>query len=617
MKIILGAIVVVFIFWGIGTFRSQRLSVIAKVNGEEILQGQFQHAYAQAIERYSKMFGGSIPENLLKQLNVKQQVLNTLIDEAIIRQSAEKMGIRVSEDEIKDIILTFPNFKRNGVFDKRLYDMALRQSGLTPIQFEGLIRQQLMTDKVRELLFSGIMVTRGEVEEYYKFQNQEINLIFVKIPSDACRGEVNSTESALMEWYEAHKANYETLPEIKIRYIEFSKDNVLKTVKVSEDAIRSYYETHREVYKIKERRRARHILIRVPMDVDNATMAEMEKKAEEILQKARSGEDFSELAKKYSEDPGSAESGGDLGFFTREMMVKPFSDKVFAMKEGEISGPVRTRFGLHIIKLDKIEPSRTQTLKEVEAEIEDNLKTKKANDILWEMANKAYDKIIDLGGLDEYAREANVTIKEAGPFSKESPPATIGHSTEALNVLFSLEKGELSSLLPVSGGIVIAELLDKIPPRIPPFEQVKEKVKEEFVQEEAVRLCEKRAKALLQKARKEGLEKAAAQEGLKIHETGYFKRVELSRAKGLPTDIAKAGLYLYEDKPLCEEPKRVGRDFYCYALKERRSPDLTSLSKEEEDKLRSKLLNKKHQEAFSQWLAFQRQQAKIVLLSNL
>ena len=617
LKVILGAIVVVFVFWGVGTFRSQRLSIIASVNGEDILQGQYQQAYAQAVERYSKMFGGHVPEEFLKQLDIKKQVLNNLIDEALIRQAAARMGIRVSEEEIKGVILTIPGFKRNGVFDKRIYDMALREAHLTPLAFEAMIRQQLLADKVRELLFSGIIVTEPEVREYYRFQNEEIEIAMLKVPSSSCEGDVNATEAALRSWYDAHKSEYETLPQIKLRFIQFSKDKVLEEVKVSDDAIRSYYESHKKDFEVKERRRARHILVRVPLDADNATVLEKRKKAEEILKEAKAGKDFAELAKKYSEDPGSAKAGGDLGFFTRETMVKPFSDTVFNMKEGEIAGPVRTRFGFHIIKLEKIEPGRTKGLDEVKAEISKKLKTKKANDILWETANRAYDEIISLGGLDDYAKEANMTIQEVGPFSRNAPPPVIGFSKDTLDALFSLEKGELSSLLPVPGGIIIAEVVEKIPPTIPPFEKVKKRVKNEYVRHEAEIQCQKKANALLEKAREKGIEEAAKEEGLSLEKSGFFSRATLSKLKGVPHDVARAGLSLYEDKPVPDEVIRVGRDFYVIAFKGRKAPDMKGLTEDEAKKIREKLLKKKRNEAFDEWLSYERQRADIKVLRNI
>ncbi|OCC16376.1 Foldase protein PrsA precursor [Dissulfuribacter thermophilus] len=616
LKIILGAIVVVFVFWGIGSFRSQRMSVIAKVNGEDILQEQYQQAYAQAIERYSKMFGGSIPAGLLKQLNIKKQVLDSLIDDALVRQAASDVGIRVSEEEIRRVILSFPNFKRNGVFDKKLYDLALREAHLTPIAFEGLIRQQLITDKLREMLFSGIIVPDAEVAEYYRFQNEEINAEFVKIPSSSCEDDVNVTDQALKGWFEENKARYETKPKIKIRYVEFSRDEVLKGVTVTPDAIQSYYETHKKDYEVKERRRARHILIKVPPGADNATTAKKREKALEILKKAKAGEDFAELAKKYSEDPGTAKSGGDLGFFTKGMMVKPFEEKVFSMKEGEIAGPIRTQFGFHVVKLEKVEPSRVKSLEEVKEEIEKKLKDQKANDILWEMANKAYDEIIGLGGLDVYAKGANIELKETGLFSKDAPPPLVGFSQQVLNSLFALDKGELSSLLEVPKGIIIAEVVEKRPPEIPEFDTIKSQVRRDFVREKAQVVCEEKAKDLLAKAKSEGLEKAAKSMGLEVEETGFFKRSGLAKAKGVPRSVAKAALALYEDKPLCEEPMKVQDEFYVFAFKERKAVDMSGLDSQK-DQIRQTLLNKKKSEAFSQWLNHQRQKAEIEILRNL
>ena len=610
LKIILGAIVIVFIFWGVGTFRSQRMAVVAKVNHEDILAGDYQQAYSQTIERYRQIFGGTIPEGFLKQFDIKKQVLNGLINDALIRQEAKKMGILVSDDEVRSAILGIPNFKRNGVFDKRLYNIALRESHMTPSVFEAMIRQQLLTDKVKAVLFSGLLVPETELKEYYRFQNEEIDAQFVKIPSVDCKSDVNATRAAIETWFEANKNHYETKPMIKLKYIMFSKDNVLKGVTVTDNAIASYYKSHKKDYQVKERRRVRHILIKVPQGADNATIAKKRKKALEILKLARGGKDFARLAKEYSEDPGSAERGGDLGFFTKGMLVRPFENKVFSMKEGEVAGPVRTRFGFHIIKLERIEPARTRQLDQVKGEIEEKLKQQKAKDILWDIASKAYDKIIQFGGLETYVKTEDtkdIKIKETALFSKDNPP--LGLDKDALNALFALEPGELSSLIEVPKGIIIAVLTEKRPPEIPKLKAVYSQVKRDFIQEKAVDLCRDKAKKTLALAREKGLQAAASKMGLKVDETGFLKRTNPNKA-GIPREVIQTALSLSSEKPLPDKPIQVHDTFYIVSFKARRPADPSGFASMK-DRLKKMLISQKRDRLFGQWLSTLRERAKI------
>jgi peptidyl-prolyl cis-trans isomerase D len=197
IKFILGVIVIVFIFWGVGSFRSQRLNVLTKVNGEDILMESYRLAYANMLDSYKQMFGGQIPEGFLDLIDIKQQVLNGLINEALIRQAANEIGILVSEIEIQNVIFGIPAFKHNGVFDQRLYERSLKGARLTPVVFETQVRQRLLTDKVKALLGSGLAVTEAEARDHYMFENEDINLSYVSINASECETEVNVTKQDL------------------------------------------------------------------------------------------------------------------------------------------------------------------------------------------------------------------------------------------------------------------------------------------------------------------------------------------------------------------------------------------------------------------------------------
>ncbi len=614
MKFILGAIVVVFIFWGVGTFRSQRLDVMAKVNGEKILVEDYQKAYNMTVERLRRMYGGSLPESLFKQLNLKEQVLNQLIDQALIRQEAKKIGLKVTDKEIQQVILDIPAFKQNGMFDPRLYQMALRNAGLKPADFEQQLRQEMITRKLQTVMASGLYCPDSEALSYFKYKNAQIDVDFVKVNSSDCVSSVNATDEQLKKWYENHKEEFRTDPQVKLKYLLFSKKDFEKSANVTDAEIKAYYQEHQDEFHEPERRRASHILLKVPKDA-NATVVEAKKKELlELKKRIEKGESFSELAKKYSEDKLSGAKGGDLGFFSRGMMVKPFEDKVFSMKKGELSGPVRTQFGWHLIKLEDVRKARTKPLKEVRSEIEKKLKEKKVKKLIWDAANKAYDTIIELGSLEDYAKTANKKLKETNFFSRRQPAPILGFNPNVLDMIFSMEKGELSSLLDVPEGVMIAELADKKAPYIPEFKEVKKKVLKAYTHEKALELCKKRAEALLELAKKKGLSEAAKKYGLKVESTGLFKRTDTSAAGKLPQPVVQAALALTMKKPYPESVIESGRTFYVIHLKAFKEVNDLAKFKEEKKAIKAEIRRRKAETAFSDWLKHQRERARIEIV---
>ena len=610
IKLILGLIVIVFIFWGVGSFRSRRLDVVAMVNGEDILMESYRLAHANVLDSYKQMFGGQIPEGLLSRIDIKQQVLDGLINETLICQATDKMGILVSNIEVQSTILSIPAFKHNGAFDKILYERSLRRAGLTPAIFEAQVRQQILTNKLKTLLFSGLTVTEAEARKHYIYENEEVNLSYVSINASECEKEVNATKQDLAFWYESRGENYMTEPRIKLRYLVLKESDV-DDANITDPEIEAYYQDHRNEYDVKERRRVRHILLKIAKGADEDRIEEIREKAEKIRDRIEKGEDFANLAKENSEDARSAGNGGDLGFFGRGMMIKPFEEAVFSMKEGEVSKPVLTRFGWHIIKLEKIEPGRVKPLAEVKDSIVTRLKAQKAKNMIWDRANEVYDEIIQLGSLSAYAKQHEIELETTGLFSQNKLPAVAGGDPELLKTLFALDSGELSSLLQIHQGILIAEVLEKKAPYLPSLEEVKEQVIKDYVREKAKELCRLNAKELLEAAKKQGLETACKDGGLKIRQTGLFKRTDkTAKGKLPPAAVAQVGLSLYEGKAYPDEIVESGNSFYILAFKEKKDADIAGFPAQK-DAITKQILEHKQQTLFEDWLKDLRQRASI------
>ncbi len=614
MKFILGAIVVVFIFWGVGTFRSQRLDIMAKVNGQKILVEDYQKTYNNTIDRLRRMYGGTLSEAVLKQMNIKQQVLNQLIDAALIKQAAEKMGVLVTDKEIQQVILSVPAFKQNGVFDQRLYQAALRNAGMKPVDFEENVRQEMYLRKVQALLTAGIFVPDSEARQHYLYENAEINIEFLRIDASSCVSSVNATDTRLENWFQKHKEEFKTDPQIKLRYILFSRKAAAKGVNATDTEIKAYFQEHKAEIHVPEMRKASHILLKIPQDANATKVQEVKKRAEEIIKKLKAGASFSAMAKKFSQDPATAAKGGELGFFKKGMMVRPFDEKVFSMKEGQISKPVRTRFGFHIIKLEKIKPARDKGLKEVQTLIAQKIKDKKIEKTIWDQANKAYDTIIELGSLEAYAKSANKTIEETGFFPRNHPDPILGFNPQVLGAVFSLGKGELSSLLEVPKGVIIAEVVDKKPPYIPSFKEVKDRVKNAYIQERSLELCREKAEKILQLAKEKGFAAAAKQYNLTIEETGFFKRTDHTAKGKLPEAVVRDALSLYKAKPFPEKISSNRRTFYVIHLKGMKEDADMKAFASEKSKIKQQVRQLKAQSVFTDWLQRQRERAEIEIL---
>ena len=344
-------IALVFIFWGVGGYRGSQNSV-AQVNDEVIPYEEFQKAYERLANQYRDQFGGTLPKGLLESIDLEGQALEQLIQRSLLRQGAREMGLMVSDLEVQQAVEKMEAFRNNGVFNVEQYKNILSISGMTPSSFEATMRTDLLSGKVVESLSRFAKLTPLEVRDQFDFDNAEIKIEYVSFSGTDFKDKVETDEEQLKSYYEENRENYMTEPQVKLHFLAFPyvAEN---TPVIPDEELESFYRENFSRFSIPEQRSARHILIKTSEEDTEDILAEKRNKAEQVLELAKSGEDFTELAKQYSEGP-TGPRGGDLGTFTRGRMVKPFDDAAFSLKEGEISDIVETHFGFHIIKLEKI-----------------------------------------------------------------------------------------------------------------------------------------------------------------------------------------------------------------------------------------------------------------------
>ena len=370
INVMIAAIAIVFIFWGAGTYRQKELANVATVNGEPISMTEYQDTYRRLLNTVQNRYGDQLNDEILDSLNLKKEALEALIDEALILQQARDMGVEVIDQEVEAAIAENPMFQVDGRFDKKRYLNMLSRFPYTPSEYESLIRQERLSQKMRSLIQGMAKVTPTEAREYFHLINDRINLEFVLFNPDKYLDEVVISPEEVKTFYQANKERYRLPAKVKVSYMAFPSKDFEKAVEVTDDEILDYYETHLDDYREPEKVMARHILFKLDQDAPEDKAAEVKAKAEKVLAEIKAGspDDFRNLAIKYSEGP-TAPTGGALGWFSREQMVKPFSDAAFAMEKGQVSDPVRTRFGWHIIKVEDKRPASEKTVDDVREQI--------------------------------------------------------------------------------------------------------------------------------------------------------------------------------------------------------------------------------------------------------
>ncbi|MBL8521552.1 MAG: SurA N-terminal domain-containing protein [Betaproteobacteria bacterium] len=509
-KAILVVITVPFALWGIESYirTDPKLESVAKVGKVEISQNEFNEAVRGQIEQMKRQFGGQVDSSLLDTPEMRKSMLDSLIDQKLFAQVALSSGATVSDAALRDKIASEAPFQRDGQFSPEQYQTYLKSQGMSSVAFESLVRKDLERNQFAGSLLNTHFVAKTSVEAYRAASEQAREVAVINItPEQFSAGVKISTEQAKAE-YEKNKANY-TIPEqVRAEYVELSADALAPTIAIPAEEVKAFYEANSARFIQKEERRASHILINAAKDAKDEVKKAAKAKADELFAQLKTDpKSFAELAKKHSQDTGSAVSGGDLGFFGRGQMVKPFEDAAFGAKKDELVGPVLSDFGYHIIVVKDIRPEKGKSLAEATPEIEGELKKTKASrkfaEISEKFANAAYEQS---GSLKGAAEAAGLTIKQSPWMSKMGgiPPF---NNPKLSSALFSDEvmknKRNTEAVDVGQNTLVVARLLESKPAVVRPFEEVEKSIVAKLTREEAGKLAKKDGEAKLALA-KEG-----------------------------------------------------------------------------------------------------------------
>ncbi|NOY44268.1 MAG: hypothetical protein GXP50_02260 [Deltaproteobacteria bacterium] len=615
VQAILGLIILVFIFffgWGV---RSQKATYVAKVNDTEIDLATYQRAYGNLTDLYRKAYGDRWNARMARELGLARRALDQLIDQTLLLQEADRRDIEVTDEELAAAIQAVGAFQEGGRFSKKRYLQILDANRITPLEYEESTRRELLLRKVEQAIRSQAQVTDAEVEAEYRDRNTKARIAFVAFRPEAFEADVKVTDEALADFYEAQKEQYRIPERRSARYILFGPEAFEKDVEVTDAEIEQEYNWRAGEFTVAEAVRARHILLKVPPNADEAKEKEVREKIEKLRQQILDGADFAELAKKYSEDPGSKDRGGDLGYFERGKMVPEFEKVAFELEPGQVSEPVKTAFGYHLILVEDHRQARQQPLEEVRDRIEQDIRRRKALELAFTAADNTLMDLED-GKVtwDELAKEHEV--KTTGLVTKTDRIPGVAKPDEFRDLLFSTAPDGPGEILETPEGTYLIAVAEAKPAEIPELEAVRERVEAAYRKAQAARLAREKAEQFLAEAREKGWDEAVKERGLTAETTLPFAKKGGAVPKIGWSPELKEAVFALEPGQVADEPFEVNGAVYAVRLVERIEPDMSGLE-EARERIRKELLSKKQGEYFDEYLKRLRAEAEIEINEDL
>ncbi len=618
VKVFLSLIVVVFIGWGGYAYQTRHESDVARVGDHYISGSEYQTAYNNMVDGVRKQFGGAMPDDLMRSLNLKERALDSLIQHYLILKGADGLGLVATTDEVRRKILAIPAFQTDGKFDSKHYEGLLRQMHMTPDVFEQEMSEDITTLNVESFIKGRAVVTEDEILADYHLNRDQIKVAYVVFDPKSFEDKVTVAESDLRTFYQNNQGRYMEPEKREIAYVLLNMEDLEKDIHPGDEEIKRYYDENATKFAREKQVRAQHILFRVKPGAPEAEVEKIRAGAQKILDEAKKGKDFSELAKKYSQDEGTAKKGGELGFFSAKQMEPAFSAAAFALKPGEISDLVRTPYGFHIIKSEEIAEARTAPLDEVKGDIERDIKSQGAQDIAYKQARNLRDLAYARKDLDKAAQEMKMTVStpvwidmsedqpDSGPF-----PGPIKAK------LFKLGQGDVSDMLELPKGFAVAQVKSIKRPEPIPFENIKDKVTKDYRAEQAKGLAQKRAAEILTQAKeKNSLADVAAAQNISLMQSGFFSRKDPDKELKLLQGASVNSIFsLQESNQFPESPLELGNRFMVCQFQGKKPAGQPS--EEEKTEISGRIIRQKQRAIWDSWLSEIRKTTKVEMLKEI
>lgn len=622
--IIIAFVATIFYSWGAGGQVGGANITIATVNGMKIQVNEFNRAYGNILNFYRDQFHDQFSDEMAAQLNLKENALEALIQNRLILAEAEKMNLLVSNQELVSSISKRPEFQKDSQFSNVLYQNYLNFNRITPREFEESQRKDILRKKLEEVIKASTQISESEIQEAYKKENEKIKFKFIGFSRNFFKPTGLPSDQDLQKYFEAHKNEFEVPEQIQVQYVKLVPAMVMDKIEIYEEDIKDYYNTNEAKFFIKKQYQASHILIKSDAQLpfgEDLSDEEKEKlldeadagargKAEEILKQIRDGADFGEMAKKYSDDPGSGANGGSLGQFSKGMMVPEFEEALDRLSPGELGSPVQTVFGFHIIRLDQVNEERIKPLVEVQESIKTTLKETKARQRIRRIAKKIRKAAgagnnLAIAAL-EYKAETHTTEFISG---RVHNVPEIGNVPEFFNAAFALAGGQLSEPVNTAEASYLLKVSARKDPHLPELNEVLSEVTLAVVEENNKNATTNKLEALRKRLEIEkDLEKLARELNLTVDETPFITRADSIPGIGNIQSI-KDGVFVLQPGETTTGSTRGA--FYLIQMVEREAAGAPDA--EQSKKLYTRLKNEKSRALFREWMEKIKENAEIMI----
>lgn len=484
-RVILGLVILTFAIFGVDSYINDRSAVVevAKVGSDPISLQDFQLALRNQKDALEANGEGKVNTEDPK---FRQAVLDDLITVRVMTLAAQKSGIKANPQRALKSLAEIPVFQEAGKFSPARMDSWLRNRGMSQAQLLALLQQDVQLSQLEVGLREGSLTADGSVKLLVTALSEQREVNEQVFETRRFLAPEKIDPAAIEAEYKAQRAQFETPAQVRVEYLVLSLDAIKGQIKADEAAVRRHYDSHLSRYSEPEQRRARHILIAARPDQPAAERSQARKKAEQVLGEAKKAPgQFADLARKHSQDPGSASNGGDLGFFTRDRMVKVFADTAFALKKGEVSGVVESEFGYHIVLLEEIRAAQAQPFERLKAQLTEEWRTQEAQKRFAEQADKFANQVYEqANGLQAVAKAYNLTVQTSGWISRtQAEPAFLAHPglMDAVFSPESLTKKQNTDAIEVAPNtLVAARLLEHKPAGVRPLAEVTAQIREQL-----------------------------------------------------------------------------------------------------------------------------------------
>ncbi|MEX0729223.1 MAG: SurA N-terminal domain-containing protein [Aquisalimonadaceae bacterium] len=613
-----------FALFGLSSYMgpSGESRAVATIDGFDISPDAVSQAYRDQRRQMEQMLGERFDPAMINERELRLQALNQVIDEYLLSEFIESQGLRLSDQDLAAAIRSQEVFHDDGRFSSERYHQLLRANRLSSNQYEAQVRRMALMEQVQSAIGQTALVTDRDVEQLVALQRQERDISYLTIPLSAFREAIAVDDDAVSAYYEENRGEFMSAESVRLDWVELRRDDLLADMEISDDDLRERYEQIKDRrFTEAQTRQVRHILVQLPENADAESEQAAQERIESLRSRIEAGESFADVAREASDDSASASRGGDLGDVVRGDMVEAFEEAAYSLAPGELSEPVRTRFGFHLIEVTAVQGGETTPFDEVRDQLRAELADERVNNTFFEQSSRLDELAFEWpDSLEQAADTLDLEIETSDWITRDGVEEGMGRHEAVVEAAFSelvLETRQNSDLIEIADDhYVVVRVRDHQPPEQRTLEDVAGEIRERLQNERAAEAAEERLQEL--RARLEAGETledlASANDTIRLEQAGF-----VSREADLPPAVLQEAFWL--GRPADEgrslgQAQLNGQDLALVVVAGVRDGDMESISDEERSQIRDQLRIAYSQEAIRDFVAELRAQAEIEIFED-